>query len=77
MSEEYDDRIHQRLITDLQRPGGGWTTGFVTLLAGMTAAVLPILGYWPAPRWTSLVAAFACLMLHIMWGAHGYYPRRI
>lgn len=67
----------QRLAADLKRPGGGWTTGVLTLLGAMAVPLVEVFGIWPGPSWSATVAGVALIALHLMWGAHGYYPRRM
>lgn len=66
-------RYYNALRHDLQRPAGGWTTGIVTLLLAMMMPIVEIYG----GRFISLLWACLFVFLHISWGAHGYYPRRI
>lgn len=65
----------RRLRDDLQRPAGGWTVGFFTLLAVFIspAVVLAVGG----PTWLGTGSMIAFLVAHMGWGAAGYYPRRI
>lgn len=62
----------QRLRDDLNRPAGGWTTGFLTLLG---AALMPVIAPMVIPLWAGVPLAILLFFLHAMWGAAGYYPR--
>jgi hypothetical protein len=57
------------LRRDLQRPAGGWTMGFATLLGAMAVSAASLVYSWP------VVVAAILLVLHLLWGATGYYPR--
>jgi hypothetical protein len=59
----------------MEKPGGGWTFGSVTILSAMIAPVV----VWLAnlPQWIGTVLMVAFLVIHMMWGAHGYYPNNI
>jgi hypothetical protein len=57
------------LRQDLQRPAGGWTMGFATLLGAMAASAATTVYQWLLP-----VAAIL-LLVHLLWGAAGYYPK--
>lgn len=69
--------LYERFEADLQRPAGGWTFGVSTIFAMLAVTTTAALGAWPFPTWTASVLALVLLALHIQWGAHGYYPRRI
>lgn len=63
------------LVTDLQRPGGGWTFGAVTVLGAFAVSLLGVAG--TVPNWVAMPVAVALLFVHALWGMYGYYPRRI
>lgn len=78
MTTDHDvdhEPLLERLPGDLDRPGGGWTMGALTLLLAGAAPLLQFLGHWPFPH--EFVAAHMALALlaHMLWGAYGYYPR--
>jgi hypothetical protein len=59
------------LRADLKRPGGGWTTGALTLLL---AGLFPVVGSYTHPL-IGFVWFVGFLTVHMVWGAYGYYPR--
>lgn len=66
-----------RLLADLRRPAGGWTVGLLTLFGSVSVFVLDGLRLLPGPRWAATITGIALLVVHLLWGAHGYYPRRL
>jgi len=53
---------------------GGWTFGYFTILAALIA---PIAARFAAlPQIVGPLVMIGSLLLHVMWGAHGYYPMR-
>ena len=62
-----------RLRADLARPGGGWTTGLVTILLALAG---PLVGL-ATVQWVGTVWMVAFLIIHMRWGAYGYYPNHI
>ncbi len=56
---------------------GGWIFGFMTILTALAIPVSDVIGLWPGPSWSATVGVFVMLFTHIIWGAAGYYPRRI
>lgn len=76
MSDGFQSRI-SRIVADLQKPAGGWTTGILTLLAAIAPAPMDAFGYWPGPTWSTTLVMAAFLAIHMVWGAAGYYPRRM
>lgn len=63
----------QRLKNDLNRPGGGWTTGL--LLITIAACGIPISIY--LNRLVGGVWIVIFVLLHMNWGLAGYYPPKI
>lgn len=62
-----------RLRADLQRPGGGWTVGVLTLLGVFVSPAFVFVLGWPRP--VAWVAMLGFLVAHLGWGSAGYYPR--
>lgn len=69
--------IWNRLVDDLNRPGGGWTTGVLTLIAAIIGPIIYLAGYWSGPGWSVAIAVFGFLFTHIIWASYGYYPKVI
>lgn len=65
----------ERLRADMEKPGGGWTFGLVTILSAMIAPV--VVWLTNLPQWIGTVLMVAFLVIHMMWGTHGYYPNNI
>jgi len=64
-----------RLRDDLNRPAGGWTMGFLTLIGTLLAPLLGAFGIMHQFVATGLMMGL--FIIHISWGLHGYYPRRV
>jgi len=61
----------ERLKADLNRTAGGWTVGVLTLLVWFAGLGLALV------HWLGFGVALLGMVTHLLWGASGYYPRRI
>jgi uncharacterized protein involved in cysteine biosynthesis len=57
----------------MQRPYGGWTFGIFTMLMWFVSAAVPVLT--AVPRWIGTLSMLCFLVIHLIWGSAGYYPR--
>jgi hypothetical protein len=60
-----------KIKNDIQRPGGGWTFGFFSLGMVLVGLLASYYTFWIiGPIWSLI-----WFIIHMAWGANGYYPR--